>query len=91
MPKVQTYQNLTIHRFPNMEKYRSALEAGEIKAGELVSVDGDEFIVDDKVTPNSKNLITSGAVNESVEEVKKEVASEALTNSEIEALLNSFV
>lgn len=91
MPQVHTYNELNIHRFPTVEAYRMALEKGVLKEGDLVSVDGDEYVVDDKVTPNSRNLITSGAVNKSVEEAKKEVAPTALTNFEIEELLNSFV
>ena len=51
----------------------------------------EDVAIDSKPTEDSKNLVSSGGVYESIEQVKEESSVKELTNLEIEELLQNFV
>lgn len=85
MPQVQKFNSITKHIFPSEAAYVKAMELGKVNEGDEVYVEGEEYVIDEKATANSQNLITSGAVHEAVTE-----AANPLSNTEIEQILSNF-
>lgn len=83
----------TTHHFPNRATFEKALHLGLLKEGDEAWVDGVEQL-DPAPTKNSENLVSSGAIYETVEEIYEaveDVETVAVTPAEVLALWNKIM
>lgn len=91
MAIVNNSSDLVINTYASKEIFDTLKAQGRINDNELHLIEGDDISFDDKPTEGSDNLVSSGVVFESVEQAKEDMASEALSNIEIEEILSKFI
>lgn len=91
MAIVNNSSDLVINTYASKEIFDTLKAQGRINDNELHLIEGDDIPFDDKPTEGSDNLVSSGVVFESVEQAKEDMASEALSNIEIEEILSKFI
>lgn len=93
MAETLTTKGTRTHHFPNRALFEKALHLGLLKEGDIVYVDGVEQL-DPVPTKGSENLVSSGAIYETVEEIYEaveDVETVAVTSAEVLALWNKIM
>lgn len=91
MAIINNSSELIINTYASKEIFEALKAQGKVNDNELHLIEGEDVEVDDNPTKDSDNLVSSGGVFEAVEQAKEDMASEALSNIEIEEILSKFI